>query len=110
MVTTLTRNNLCDSESQWIKAAEQIIYETVISFRQRGLRRDAAIEQASLALGITPRRTWSIFYDQPFAMPRKEYERLKKNFAAHLEAEAIDLARRADAARLRRQQIELDLG
>ena len=109
MVTAVTRNNLCDSNPQWIRAIEEMIFETVIFFRQRGHKRDIAIEQASLALGLTQRRTWSIFYEQPFAITRDEYAAIRERFARHLEFQADAYARQSEIVRAKLRQMELDV-
>lgn len=103
------RNNLCKPETDIRRATEEMVTETVMYFRNRGHDRDVAIDQASLALGLTRRRTWTFYYQQPAAAIRDEYLKIRARFVDHLDAQAEDLARRSEAARLRRRQIEMEL-
>lgn len=109
MVNVMPCNNLCNANPEWLRAVEEMVVETVLYFRNRGHNRDTAIEQGSLALGLSNRRVWSFFYQQPVAIAREEYEQIRSAFAAHLDHQAEDLARRSEAARLRRRQLTLDI-
>jgi hypothetical protein len=86
-----------------------MVVEAVTFFRNRGHGRDVAISQAALALGLTERRTWSFYYEQPVAATREQYEAMRRSFLCHLDQQAEDLAKRSEAARLRRRQMALDL-
>lgn len=108
MGTTMTRSKLPNS-FETFREAEGWVYQVVINHRNRGLKTPHAIEQAALDLGISPRKVRSFFHGEASLIAHEEWESLKSRFLAHLEAEATDLARRADAARRRRAQIELDL-
>lgn len=105
----MTRNNFSNSNPEWFRAIEGIVLETVLYFRNRGHKRDVAIEQASLALGLSGRKTRSIFYQEPIGLGRDEYDTIRKAFARHLAHQEDDLMKRSEAARLRRAQIEMDL-
>jgi len=109
MEMTMTCNNLCNADPDWLRSIEEMVCETVIFFRNRGHRRDAAIEQAALALGLTNRRTWSFFYQQPVATVREEFESIRQAFARHLEYQAADYIRRSEIVRAKLRQIELDV-
>ena len=76
----MRRNNLCDSNPEWLRAAEEMVVDTVLFFRNRGHRRDTAIEQGALALGLTSRKAWSLFYQQPVAIAREEYQQIRRAF------------------------------
>ncbi len=97
-----------------IRKAAEIVVETVTHFANLGHSRPTAIEQAALALDITPRRAKSLWYDPNIvAVRRTEYERMKVRYAAHLEAKADELAQRSrearERARVLRQQQELGI-
>jgi hypothetical protein len=106
MSVSMTCNKPCDDH---VRATEEMVFETVTYFRNRGHKRDIAIEQTALALGLSPRKTWSLFYSQPVAVLGEEYNRIRRAFANHLDEQADDLVRRSEAARLRRQQIETNV-
>lgn len=103
----MTCNNLCDDDPDWVRSIESMVSETVLFFRNRGHRRDAAIEQAALALGLSNRRTWSFFYSQPVAAARDEYGAIRERFARHLEYQADDYARRSEGVRAKLRQMDL---
>lgn len=102
----MTRNNMCN-DSQ-LRSMSSMVVEVVTFFRNRGHGRDVAISQAALALGLTDRRTWSFYYEQPVAATREQYHALRRSFLFHLDHQADDLACRSAAVRLRRQQLELE--
>ena len=108
MELIMRRNNSCKPDTDFLRATEVMVSETVTYFRNRGHAHDVAIDQASIALGLTRRRTWTFYYQQPAAAIRDEYLRIRARFVDHLDEQAEDLARRSEAARLRRQQIELE--
>ena len=101
--------------NDFIRKAAEIVVETVTHYANLGYNRPSAIEQAALALEITPRRVKSLWYDPNVVAVRKtEYERLRVRYAAHLEAKADELAQRSrearERARVLRQQQELGIG
>lgn len=103
----MTCNNICETDPDWLRAIEEMVVDTVLFFRNRGHRRDIAIEQAALALGLSNRRTWSLFYQQPVATARAEYETIRQAFARHLEYQAEDYVRRSDAVKAKLRQMEM---
>jgi hypothetical protein len=108
MELTMPRNKSCKPERDLLRATEEMVTETVMFFRNRGHGRGVAIDQASLALGLTRRRTWTFYYQQPAAAIRDEYLQIRARFIEHLDEQAEDLTRRSEAARLRRRQMELE--
>jgi ABC-type transporter lipoprotein component MlaA len=98
-----------NSPPEWFREIEEMVCETILFFRNRGHNQDIAIEQTALALGLTRRKTRSIFYQEPFAAARDEYAAIRRAFIAHLEHQAEDLAHRSEAARMRRRQMQLEL-
>lgn len=105
----MSRSNPYAPTPDWLRAIEEMVFETVTFFRTRGHNRDIAMEQTSLALGISRRRVWAIFYQEPFAATREQYGELRQSFARHLATQETELAKRSEAARLRRMQIEMDI-
>jgi hypothetical protein len=101
--------------NDFIRKAAEIVVETVTHYGNLGYSRPSAIEQAALALEITPRRVKSLWYEPDvIAVRRAEYEHLRVRYTAHLEAKADELAQRSREARERarvfRQQEELGVG
>lgn len=90
-----------------LNGAMDIARHTVRGKRQKGSKIGAAIEQAALALGTTPRRTRALLYGEVFAVARAEYYRLLDRFLAHLDAEAVELEKEAEAVREHRRQLSL---
>lgn len=86
-----------------------MIDDAVAAFRNRGLTREYALEQASLALGIKPRRAKMYLYREPVAFIAAEYQQIKTAYLRHLDDEAEDLARRREAIKARRAQLELEV-
>lgn len=109
MEITLSWGNQTNSEPQWSRAVEGIVAETVTWFRNRGHARNIAIEQAALALELTPRKTRSILDGDPFAMRREEYDRTFEAFMRHLDFQTEDHLRRAEASKAKRRQMEMSL-
>ena len=105
MEISMSRNKVCNDH---VRATEKMVFEAVTFFRDRGHKRDIAIQQAASALGLSPRKAWSLFYGQPVAVLTDEYRRVRGAFVAHLDVQAEDLARRSEAARVRRRQFEAD--
>jgi len=101
------RNNLCN-DPDLIRSIESMVHDAVLFFRNRGHNRDAAIGQTALALGMTERRVWSFYYEQPVAAAREEYMAVRLAFIKHLAFQSEDLAQRSEAARMRRRQMEME--
>lgn len=98
-----------NSSKDSLREAMEYVDNTVTDYRNRGLTREKAREQAALTLAITPRRARSLFYQEAFSMAVEEYRRIKAAYLRHLDDEADSLALRSQAARKRRAQLELDL-
>ncbi len=106
MEMTVSRKTFCDYDAD--RTVAEIVDDTVTFFRNRGHKRDTPFEQAALALGISQRKAWSIFYGQAFTLLPSEYRRIRDGFVRHLDERADDLARRSDQARMRRRQLTMD--
>jgi hypothetical protein len=94
---------------EMMRQAESWIYEVVTNHRNRGFTTRDAIEQAALDLDVSSRKVRTFFHGEASGIALDEWRVLKSRFLAHLEAEAADLDRRADAARLRRRQLQMGL-
>lgn len=103
----MNRKEVCDYDGS--RTVEEIVHDTVTFFRNRGHKRETPFEQTALALGISQRKAWSIFYGQAFAVLPSEYRRIRDGFVRHLDERADDLTRRSDQARMRRQQLTMDV-
>lgn len=108
MSDIMARNEL-PTAYETMREAESWIYDVVTNHRNRGFITRDAINQAALDLGLSPRRVRAFFHGEASGIALEEWHALKARFLAHLEAEAADLTRRADAARLRRKQLSLDI-
>lgn len=102
-------NKVSNADQDWLRAIEAMVSDTVTYFRNRGHKRDIAIEQASLALGISQRKTKSIFYQEPVAASQEDRDRVFQAFMSHLDQQAEDYARRAEAVKAKRRQMELGI-
>lgn len=102
-------SNFSASKRDLVRDLASMVLETVTHFRNRGHCAEHAIEQTALALDLTPRRVKSLVYGEAFSAQPDERHRVHALFLRQLDAEALDLARRSDAARARRRQMELDL-
>ena len=105
----MTRSEFSNSDAKWLRSVEEMVVDTVLWFRNRGFRNQIAIEQTALALGLSPRKTRSLLYQEPTATLRDEYISVREAFRRHLLARVDDLARLSEAARMRHRQMELDL-
>ena len=105
----MSRGELSNLPPQWSRAIEGIVAEVVVWFRNRGHTRNVAIDQAALALHLTPRKTRSILDREPFAMRREEYDRIFEAFMRHLDFQTEDHLAKTAAAKAKRRQIELSL-
>lgn len=101
----MSRKDFCDYDRD--RTVMEIVYETVTFFRNKGHKGDAPFEQASLTLGISQRKTWSVFYGQAFTFLDCEVNRIRARFVAHLEWQAEDYVRRSDALKAKIKQMEL---
>lgn len=102
----MTWSVLSVSHPTWGDAMQAIVTGVVRHFKQRGHKRDFAIEQASLALGLSQRKARSIYYGEPFAAARADYDALKRAYRRHLDTVIADLEQRSEEARLQREQME----
>lgn len=107
MALNLACSEFC--EPSWRTAIEKMVHDAVTGFKRHGLKIDGAIEQASLALGISQRSAFSIYYGQPIALTEAHYRAILDRFLLHLDAQAADLDHRAAEIRARRQQLEMDV-
>ena len=98
------------SKSDPVRATKELIDRTVSNFRNRGLTRAIALDEASAALGITPRKAKSLLYDETFAVSETEYRSISERFRAHLRDEAAILSARAAAALAEIRQLEIANG
>lgn len=85
-----------------------LIDDAVSAYRNRGLPRTIATEQASVALGITPRRAKSLLYGESFKVTGKEYRAISEAYVRHLDDEAAYFVARLDAVKTRRRQFTMD--
>lgn len=92
-----------------VRSLSEIVLDAVTHFRNRGHRSDHAIQQAALALELSPRRVKSLVYGEAYSVAVDEYERVRRAFLRHLDEQAEDLMRRSEQARARRRQMELRL-
>lgn len=97
--------SLCDP----LRDAQTLIDAAVNDYRNRGLSRAYATEQAALALGITPRRAKKLLYGETFNVTVEELQRIRRQFLAHLDAEAEYLSTKLATIRARHAQMELDI-
>ncbi len=88
-----------NSNNDGYRTVEEIVCETVTYFRNRGHRSEVAIEQAALALGLTPRKARSVFYGEAFTFLSCEIRRIRDAFVNHMEQQADEHARKAEAIR-----------
>jgi len=65
--------------------------QAVTDIANRGYPKRYAVEQAALALGISPRKAKSTLYGEYVAFVADEYQSIKRRFLAHLDAEADQL-------------------
>jgi hypothetical protein len=93
----------------WLDDVTRSVRAAVRSERSRGQKIGDAIQQAGLALGLTPRRTRALLYGEVFAVAAEEYRHFSARLLAYLDREADQLEIRAEALRLQRQQMQLDL-
>lgn len=107
MGTTMDWSNFSTNDP--LRHVMSLLDDAVSSYRNRGHSRQHAVEQAALALGITPRRAKSLLYGEAFTVAVEEYRAIKARFLDHLDAEAEHLAARSAAARARRRQMELEI-
>jgi len=105
MGQAMARNNFSNYDR--FRTVEEIVADTVTFFRNRGHKRDIAIEQTALSLGITPRKAKSIFYGEIFTLLDGEITSIRAAFARHLEWQAEDYARRSEAVKLKLRQMDL---
>lgn len=91
-------------------AAAELVRLTVRNYRLRGSKIVTARYQAAEALGITERQARSLLYREPIAVACDRWERLKRRFLAHLDAEFEELSRRTAEVRAERQQFALLFG
>lgn len=92
-----------------LREAASMLEETVTAYRNRGHTRQHAVEQAALALGMTPRRAKALLYGEAFNVALDEYNAIKQRFLEHLDQEAESLAARFEAVRAKRRQMEMSL-
>lgn len=103
----MTWKNKSNSPAEWIKTLEEMVGDTVVWYRNRGHPRSIAIGQTALALGISPRKTRSIFDREPVGLTREEFERTFEAYLNHLDVRAQDHLFRISALKAKRKQMEL---
>ena len=81
--------------------AAAAVRETVALLRRHRVKNATAMEAAAEQLGLTPRHVRSLQYGEPCVVQIDEGGRLKRGFAALLDAEAERLEHEAEALRLR---------
>jgi hypothetical protein len=105
----MERSNRCTRIDDPDREVAIWLDNAVNDFRNRGLTKGEAKQQAAQALGISPRRAHAILYGQPFRVARTAINKLRDRYMAHLEQEAANLERRAAAAMARRRELGLPL-
>jgi hypothetical protein len=98
-----------NSKSDLLREAMSLLDDAVSAFRNRGYARQHAVEQAALALGVSPRRARALLYGEAFAMPSEEFRAIQQRYLDHLDAEAENLNARFEAVKAKRRQMELGL-
>lgn len=93
----------------FVTEAASLVDDAVTSIRNRGFTREHAVKQAAQSLGVPESRAKALLYGKVFAVAAEEYRSIKARFLAHLDAEAEYLSQRAEAARMRRREMERDI-
>lgn len=91
------------------RAAAGLVLDAVDFFRGRGHGSQLAIREAAFALDIPARTAKSLLYGEAVAITGDRYRAIRRRFLDHLDARAEDFEARADAARTRRRQMELEI-
>lgn len=97
------------SHNDRLRTVEEIVDDTVTFFRNRGHKRDVALEQTALALGLTPRRTRRIFYGEAVALLGVECRQIRQAFVCHLEKRADEYALKSETVRARLRQMQMEI-
>jgi hypothetical protein len=92
-----------------LRLVMEMIDDAASAFRNRGHSRQQAVDQAALALGVTPRKAKAWLYGESFKATEEEARAVRLRYLDHLDAEAESLAERSEAIRSRRRQISLEL-
>ena len=91
------------------REAAGLVVDTVDFFRGRGHGGQLAIREAAFALDIPARTARSLLYGEAVSVSIEKYRALRRRFLDHLDARTRDFEARAEAARTRRRQMELEL-
>jgi hypothetical protein len=86
-----------------------LLDEVSSAYRNRGLSRTIATEEAAKALGVTPRKAKAWLYNEAFSVSPEDHRTVKERMLDHLDEEAEHLAKRLDAVKRRREQLESGL-
>src|SRR6185503_5054836 len=116
MGATMSRQNIYASADE--DDARRAVRRMVQWFRASGHKNEHALEQAAIALGITPRRAWALRYPSQLVRVAREQRNLLLHRAwAHMDRQAAELRERAEkieaeaeAERLAAAQLVLPLG
>ena len=111
----MSRQNIYASADE--DDARRVVSRVVAWFRASGHKNEHAIEQAAIALGITPRRAWALRYPSQLvkvargqrALLLHRYWTLMDRQAAELRDRAEIIERQAEAERLAAAQLVLPL-
>lgn len=109
MAADLARTHFSRSRDLATKAG-RLVDEAVNHVRNRGLTRERAILQVADTLGLEPRRTKKLIYNELDTLSSTEYRDILLRFQRHLDAEAQDLSSRLANVKRRRRQLEAQHG
>ena len=96
------------SKSDPVRVAAEFVDAAVTAYRNRGHSRTDAMDQAALALGISPRRAKALVYGEAFAMATEELRAIKSRFIAHLDDQMAHHEAEKQKLRERLQQMRLE--
>lgn len=103
----MTWGSLPNAQPDPLRAVQEWALEIFLYYRNRGHARAVAMQQTSLALRLTPRKTRSVLEQEPaVAIRREEYEQARSAFLQHLVERERELISRSEAARKRRADIQ----
>lgn len=89
-------SDFSDSNAMF-RNAESCVCKVVLAFRNQGLRSAHAIERAAQTLGLTNRKTRSVFYGEAATFDRAEYQTMQKEYRQYLRQRSFELIEEATA-------------
>lgn len=115
--TLLEPSNMSEAMMSWtnysvnndVRQTAGLVDDVVQDYQSRGYRRLHAMEQAALALCITPRRVKGLIFGEVFRLAPGEYQFIRRRYLDHLDERADSLNARFEAVKAKRRQMEMDL-